>query len=103
MEIINELAQALAERKTADPGVSYVASLYAGGRAAILEKIEEEAGELADAANHGSKDELIHESADLWFHWLVLLSYLEVDPAAVFAELERRFGVSGHEEKAARK
>ncbi len=100
--IINELAEVLIDRKKAEPDTSYVASLYAKGSAGILEKIEEESGELVDAAKTGKADSVIHETADLWFHSLVLLSYMEIHPAEVFSELERRFGVSGHEEKAGR-
>ena len=103
MDIINELADVLAGRKNADPDASYVAALYAKGRAGILEKIEEETNELVDAAKHGSTDSIIHESADLWFHCMVLLAHLEIHPAEVLAELENRFGMPGHEEKASRK
>ena len=103
MNIINELAEVLIARKGADPNSSYVASLYAKGSAGILEKIDEESGELGEAARAGEVHDVIHETADLWFHSLVLLSYLELHPAQVFSELERRFGVSGHKEKAGRK
>ena len=102
MNIINELADVLIDRKGAEPGSSYVASLYAKGRAGILEKIEEESWELVEAATGGEPGEVIHETADLWFHTLVLLSHLNVHPAEVFSELEKRFGTSGHEEKAGR-
>ena len=102
MDIINELADVLIDRKSADPASSYVASLYDKGRAGILEKIEEESWELVEAATAGESDGVIRETADLWFHTLVLLSHLNVHPAEVFSELERRFGVSGHEEKAGR-
>ena len=103
MNIMNELADVLIDRKGADPDSSYVASLYAKGSAGILEKIDEESGELAEASIAGKAHDVIHETADLWFHSLVLLSYLDIHPAEVFSELERRFGVSGHEEKAGRK
>lgn len=102
MNIINELADVLIDRKGAEPASSYVASLYAKGRAGILEKIEEESWELVEAATGGEPSEVIHETADLWFHTLVLLSHLNVHPAEVFIELEKRFGASGHEEKAGR-
>ncbi len=101
-DIINELAEVLIDRKGAEPDSSYVASLYAKGRAGILEKIEEESWELVEAATAGEAPDVIRETADLWFHTLVLLSHLNVHPAEVFSELERRFGVSGHEEKASR-
>lgn len=103
MDIINELADVLIDRKGADPTSSYVAALYEKGRAGILEKIEEESWELVEAATAGEARDVIHETADLWFHTLVLLSHLNVHPAEVFSELERRFGVSGHEEKEGRK
>lgn len=102
-DIIDKLAQTLASRKTADPEASYVASLYAQGTEKILEKIEEEAGELIEAARTGSAPDITHETADLWFHSLVLLVSLDIPPAQILAELERRFGVSGHAEKASRK
>ena len=102
MDVITELADILIERKGADPSTSYVASLYEKGRAGILEKIEEESWELVEAATTGEAREVIHETADLWFHTLVLLSHLNVHPVEVFSELERRLGVSGHEEKAGR-
>ena len=102
MDIINGLAEVLIDRKCADPTSSYVASLYEKGRGGILEKIEEESWELVEAATGGVPQEVIHETADLWFHTLVLLSHLNVHPAEVFSEMEKRFGVSGHEEKASR-
>ncbi len=103
MNIIYELTDVLIERKKADPSTSYVASLHARGRAGILEKIEEESWELVEAATNGEPRDIIHETADLWFHSLVLLSHLNIHPAEVLSELERRFGTSGHEEKASRK
>ncbi|MDE0285060.1 MAG: phosphoribosyl-ATP diphosphatase [Gammaproteobacteria bacterium] len=102
MNIIHELADVLIERKGGDPETSYVASLYEKGRAGILEKIEEESWELVEAATAGEAQAVIHETADLWFHTLVLLSHLNVHPAEVFSELERRFGQSGLDEKAGR-
>lgn len=109
-DIIQRLARVLEERKSADAGESYVASLYAKGLNKILEKVGEEAVETIlaakDAANaaEGGSDtpEVIKETADLWFHTLVMLSYLDQSPADLLAELERRFGTSGIEEKAAR-
>ena len=102
-DIFGQLAQVLAARRQADPKTSYVASLYARGTEGIVAKIEEEADELIEAARTAEADEIIHETADLWFHTLVLLSYLEIPPDEVLARLENRFGVSGHEEKAGRK
>ena len=109
-DIIQRLASVLEERKSADAGQSYVASLYARGLNKILEKVGEEAVETIlaakDAANatddSGETPEVIKETADLWFHTLVMLSYLDQSPVDLLAELERRFGTSGIEEKAAR-
>lgn len=101
-EIISELCRILEERKKADPANSYVAGLYAKGTDHILKKIGEEAAELLIAGKGGSSDEIVHETADLWFHCLVLLIYCGVDADDVLAELDRRFGQSGLEEKASR-
>lgn len=102
-DILSRLANTLAARKTADPKTSYVARLYAQGLDAILKKVAEEAAETLLAAKDGVADKVIHETADLWFHTLVLLAHLGMRPEAVLAELARREGVSGIEEKAARK
>ncbi|HIG36885.1 MAG TPA: phosphoribosyl-ATP diphosphatase [Oceanospirillaceae bacterium] len=105
-DVLDALQQVLQERKQADPESSYVASLHAKGLNKILEKIGEEATEVILAAKD-AKDELttkdvIAETADLWFHCLVLLSHLGQDHQAVLAELERRFDLSGLVEKAGR-
>ena len=100
--VLNELAHTLAARKQANAGESYVASLYARGTAAILDKVDEEAGELVAAAKQAGHREIIHETADLWFHTLVLLSHLGLSHEDVLAELGRRQGRSGLEEKAER-
>ncbi len=96
------LAEVLEARKGADPSSSYVASLYAKGLDAILKKIGEEATETVIAAKDGEADKIIHETADLWFHTLVLLADRGLRPQQVLDELERRFGLSGLEEKARR-
>lgn len=105
-DTINRLAKILAERKQANPESSYVASLYHKGLNKILEKVGEECTETIiaakDAAINGDKQEVIYETADLWFHSLVMLSALDIEPQQVLDELERRFGLSGHAEKAAR-
>jgi len=101
-DILDRLAQVLEERKNADPGQSYVASLYAKGMDAILEKVREEATEICVAAKTESDEQLINETADLWFHTLVMLTARGLGPSAVLAELESRFGLSGLEEKASR-
>ena len=105
-DIIGKLAQTLQERRNADPATSYVAGLHASGLNKILEKVGEEAVETIlaarDAEVSGKTDALISETADLWFHSLVMLAKLGEHPDKVLAELERRFGLSGHDEKAAR-
>jgi len=106
MTVLDELNDTLTARRDADPGSSYVASLYAAGLNKMLEKVGEEATEVIiaakDASSGGSQTEVVKEVADLWFHSLVMLKALGLDHNAVLAELERRFGVSGHEEKTAR-
>jgi phosphoribosyl-ATP pyrophosphohydrolase len=106
-DIIEALTEVLAERRGADPDSSYVASLYARGLNRILEKVGEEATETILAAKDtdpGQRDDaLIGEVADLWFHCLVMLTHLNQDPGWVLDELARRFGTSGHEEKARRR
>ena len=106
MSVLDELNDTLAERRGADPESSYVASLYAKGLNKILEKVGEEATEVIiagkDAGEGKSKEEVVKEIADLWFHCMVLLQALGLSHAEVLAELEARFGTSGHEEKAAR-
>ncbi|MGD8926015.1 MAG: phosphoribosyl-ATP diphosphatase [Thioalkalispiraceae bacterium] len=101
-DILEQLAQVLEERKTADPDSSYVAKLYANGLDAILKKIGEEATETVMAAKDGNKQQIVYETADLWFHTLVLLAQQGLGPKEVLAELDRRFGLSGLEEKANR-
>lgn len=101
-EVLLNLAHILEQRKTADPKTSYVASLYAKGLDVILKKVGEEAAETIIAAKNGQADPLVYEIADLWFHTLVLLAHENLNPQAVLDELERRFGLSGLEEKAQR-
>ena len=102
-DILQRLERAIAERQSADPSTSYVASLNAKGLDAILKKIGEEATETVLAANAGDKAAIVHETADLWFHCLVMLQRQGLDVAQVLAELERREGRSGIDEKASRK
>jgi phosphoribosyl-ATP pyrophosphohydrolase len=102
-DTLTKLAAVLEARKTAEPSSSYVAGLYAKGLDAILKKIGEEATETVVAAKGGDRQQIIHETADLWFHTLVLLAQQGLRPEDVLAELERRFGLSGLEEKASRK
>jgi phosphoribosyl-ATP pyrophosphohydrolase len=101
-DILNELHAVLESRKQAAPETSYVASLYAKGRPTIAKKVGEEAAETIIAAIQGDRDQLVYETADLWFHSLVLLAEAGIPPQAVLDELARRFGLSGHAEKAAR-
>jgi phosphoribosyl-ATP pyrophosphohydrolase len=101
-DTLERLAEVLEARKGADPESSYVAKLYAKGLDAILKKIGEEATETVMAAKDGVPDKIVHEVADLWFHSLVLLAQQGLGPRQVLAELERRFGLSGLEEKARR-
>jgi phosphoribosyl-ATP pyrophosphohydrolase len=101
-DVLQQLAVVLESRKTADADTSYVAQLYTKGLDAILKKVGEEATETVIAAKNGDPHQLIHETADLWFHTLVMLSYCELGPEAVLHELQRRFGLSGLQEKASR-
>jgi len=99
---LTEVAKILEERKSAEAGSSYVASLYDKGLDAILKKVGEEATEVVMAAKDGKPDKIIYEVADLWFHTLVLLAQQNLHPDDVLKELERRFGTSGLVEKASR-
>lgn len=101
-DTLQRLAEVLERRKSAEPASSYVAGLYAKGLDAILKKIGEEATETVMAAKDGVSDKLVYEVADLWFHTLVLLAQQGLGPQDVLDELERRFGLSGLEEKALR-
>ncbi len=101
-DILQRLMAVLAQRKDADPGSSYVAGLYHEGLDSILKKIGEESAETIIAAKSGDKQQIVHETADLWFHCLVMLAQQNLEARQVLEELERRFGLSGLEEKAAR-
>ena len=101
-EVLKDVAAVIEARKGAPAAESYVASLYAGGVDAILKKVGEEAVEVVIAGKGGDREALVHEVADLWFHCLVLLAARGSHPEAVTGELARRFGISGHEEKARR-
>ena len=101
-DILQQLAEVLEARKGADPDSSYVAKLYGKGLDAILKKVGEEATETILAAKDGDKDHLVYETADLWFHTLVMLAQQGLGPEAVLQELARRFGLSGLDEQAAR-
>jgi phosphoribosyl-ATP pyrophosphohydrolase len=101
-DILNRLSELLEARKSADPQLSYVAKLYAKGMNGILKKVGEEAAETIIAAKDGEKSQLIYETADLWFHTLVMLTHAGIKPQEVLDELARREGLSGIDEKAAR-
>ena len=102
-DVLKRLTEVLEQRKQAEPESSYVASLYHKGLDAILKKIGEEATETVMAAKDGDKAKIIYETADLWFHSLVLLTQQGLTAEDVLNELDRRFGLSGVEEKASRK
>ena len=102
-DILDRLAETLEARKSADPASSYVAKLYAKGLDAILKKVAEEAAETIMAAKDGVREKVIYETADLWFHSLVLLAQQGIHPNDILQELARREGLSGLEEKASRK
>jgi phosphoribosyl-ATP pyrophosphohydrolase len=97
-----QLAQVLEERKEQSGEKSYVASLYEKGLNSILKKIGEEATEVVIAAKDGDKTQIVYETADLWFHCMVLLAQQGLHPNDVLNELQRRFGLSGFDEKAQR-
>jgi len=106
-EVLARLDAVIAERRqNGDPAKSYVASLCHGGLDRILRKVAEECGETLLAAKNleqrGAREELVGETADLWFHCLVMLAKCELSSADVLSELERRFDLSGIAEKASR-
>lgn len=101
-DFLSQLAAVLEQRKNADPEESYVANLYHKGLNNILKKIGEEATETVIASKDGDKTQIIYETADLWFHTLVMLAYHGLSPQDVIKELDRRFGLSGLAEKASR-
>ena len=102
-DILEAVYQIILERKAmADGEKSYVKSLFDKGLDKILSKVGEEATETVMAAKDGDRDKIIYETADLWFHCMVLLAHQGLHPADVVNELERRFGLSGLEEKASR-
>lgn len=110
VDVLAHLASVMQQRKQADGDRSYVANLYQKGLNKILEKVGEEAVEsiisAKDYANHLSsqahQDDLVYETADLWFHTIVMLGYFDIAPQQVLDELARRMGLSGLDEKAAR-
>ncbi|GAB4465207.1 MAG: phosphoribosyl-ATP diphosphatase [Burkholderiaceae bacterium] len=102
-DVLKRLADVIESRKGGDPQTSYVARLLANAPDAILKKIGEEATETVMAAKDGARERIVAETADLWFHCLVMLAHYGLRPEDVLAELEKRAGTSGIEEKALRK
>lgn len=100
-DILKQLHAVLESRKQASSDTSYVASLLAKPDK-MLEKVGEEAIETIIAAKNGDKEQIIYETADLWFHTMIMLSFHNLSSDDVLQELARRFGVSGHDEKASR-
>ena len=101
-DILQQLSEVLEQRKEAAPDSSYVAGLYAKGLDAILKKIGEEATETVMAAKDGDTKKIVYETADLWFHTMILLASKGLGPEDVLEELARRFGISGIDEKESR-
>ncbi len=98
--ILDKLYQVVLSRRDADPDYSYIAKRLKQGTAKIAQKVGEEAVETVIAAMQKDKKEIVSESADLLFHWLILLADAGVKPAEVMMELKRREGISGLDEKA---
>ncbi len=101
-DVLERLAEAIESRKGGDPHRSYVARLLVRGEDAVLKKIGEEATEAVMAGKSGDRLRIVGEMADLWFHCLVALAYYGLGPHDVLAELRRREGISGIDEKASR-
>jgi phosphoribosyl-ATP pyrophosphohydrolase len=102
-DILARLSEVIEARKGGDPDASYVSRLFAKGEDAILKKIGEEATETVMAAKDGDRLRIVGETADLWFHCMVMLAHYGLKPSDVLMELRRREGISGIDEKAARK
>ena len=102
-QVLERIAASIEQRRNADPASSYVAKLFAQGEDAMLKKIGEEATEMVLAAKSGDRLHLVREVTDLWFHCMIVLARHGLGPADVLAEMHRREGISGIDEKAARK
>ena len=102
-DVLDRLAELLEQRKEADPQSSYVAKLYSKGLDGILKKVGEEAAETIIAAKGGDAEKIIYETADLWFHCMVMLAHAGLKPQDVLNELARREGLSGIDEKLSRR
>jgi len=101
-DVLSRLSELLEQRKSASPDSSYVAKLYAKGMDSILKKVGEEAAETIIAAKNGDNEHLIYETADLWFHTLIMLAQAGLKPQDVLDELAKREGLSGIAEKESR-
>ena len=101
-EILKKLDQVLEDRKTKSSRESYVSSLYEKGIGKICDKVDEESKELINALKTESNERIISETVDLWFHSLIALSMKNLSSDDILLELEKRFGVSGHDEKRSR-
>jgi phosphoribosyl-ATP pyrophosphohydrolase len=101
-DLLDRLAAIVESRKGADPSTSYVAKLLSQGEDAVLKKIGEEATETVMAGKDGDRRRIVSETADLWFHCVVMLAHYGLKPADVLAELRRREGISGIDEKESR-
>ncbi|HTY19995.1 MAG TPA: phosphoribosyl-ATP diphosphatase [Geobacteraceae bacterium] len=101
-DIIQSIYQVILDRKANPSGDSYTASLMAKGIDSVLKKVGEEATELVIAGKGGDRREIVYETADLFYHTLVLLGYHDIEPAEIYDELRRRFGISGLAEKKSR-
>ena len=102
-DILDRLADVLESRKGGDPDDSYVSRLFSRGEDAILKKIGEEATEAVMAAKDGDRLRIVGETADLWFHCLIMLAHYGLRPSDVLMELSRREGISGIDEKSSRR
>ena len=102
-DILDRIAASIEQRKDGDPEKSYVAKLFSKGEDAMLKKIGEEATETVLAAKSGDRLHLVRETTDLWFHCMIVLARHGLGPRDVLAEMQRREGISGLDEKAARK
>lgn len=101
-DILERIAATIEQRKSGDPAQSYVASLFAKGDDTMLKKIGEEATETVLAAKGGDRLHLVREVADLWFHCMIVLARHGLGPGDVLAEMQRREGISGLDEKKSR-
>ena len=101
-DILQAIYQVIRERKANPSENSYTSALMTKGIDKILKKLGEEAAELIIAGKGGLRQEIVYETADLIFHTLVLLGFYDIEPEEIYAELRRRFGVSGLEEKSSR-